>query len=475
MRSVWIWLAIGCGSPTSGGPDDSEVAEDCATPTVFFADVDGDGFGDPSSTSEACSQPSGFVTDASDCDDASSGIHPAAAEICDPADTDENCNGSSDEDDPTLDAASRPLWSPDRDGDGYGDPGAAPLANCDGPSGAVDNADDCDDDDAAVNPDAVEICDPAQVDEDCNGLADDEDAGVDPGTQQLLYVDGDGDGFGDENNAGVLSCRLAPGLSATNDDCDDLDAGIHLDADEVCDAFDVDENCDGLADDNDPNVSDAAWWYPDIDGDGFGDFNGGVAACDAPFGYIADGTDCDDTDPVVGGGGPVDVILPAVTNQTVDYDGVLGIAPNRIAAYWSNGTDTVGWVLFDLAQVADLVHLDQMTFILHGENLFGSPQNNPETVILRSPDDAWDRNNADKYTISIGEEISPVVTTQFDPTTWNEFDLDPGLWDWSGDVQDGFLTVGIDNILVTYSYVYFLGIDDPQTAPQLRVVGTSCI
>ena len=33
-----------------------------------------------------------------------------------------------------------------------------------------------------------------------------------------------------------------------------------------------------------------------INGDGFGDPAGSIGACDAPEGYIADGTDCDDTD-----------------------------------------------------------------------------------------------------------------------------------------------------------------------------------
>lgn len=44
-------------------------------------------------------------------------------------------------------------------------------------------------------------------------------------------------------------------------------------------------------------------WYPDADGDGFGDTDGGVQACAAPAGSVADNTDCDDTDAAVRPGG----------------------------------------------------------------------------------------------------------------------------------------------------------------------------
>ena len=56
----------------------------------------------------------------------------------------------------------------DADGDGFGDPDR-PLAAC-GEQPGVDNADDCDDSDPALNPEAEEVCD--EVDNDCDGTVD---------------------------------------------------------------------------------------------------------------------------------------------------------------------------------------------------------------------------------------------------------------------------------------------------------------
>ena len=44
--------------------------------------------------------------------------------------------------------------------------------------------------------------------------------------------------------------------------------------------------------------------YPDVDGDGYGDATKGVAADQAPAGYIAQGGDCNDADPKIHPGAP---------------------------------------------------------------------------------------------------------------------------------------------------------------------------
>lgn len=146
---------------------------------------------------------------------------------------------------------------------------------------------DCDDDDARINPAAEEICD--GVDNDCDGLSDPPSA---TGTREW-YGDKDGDGFAGAEVL-VSACEQPDGYALDWDDCDDSNGGVNPDTLEYCD--DIDNNCDGVVDE--PSALDARMWYPDIDGDGFGDedLSLGVRACDAPTGHVEDSTDCDDSD-----------------------------------------------------------------------------------------------------------------------------------------------------------------------------------
>ena len=80
------------------------------------------------------------------------------------------------------------------------------------------------------------------------------------------------------------------------DDCDDLDPRASPAASESCNGRD--DDCDGLVDEGTP--PDAATWYTDADGDGYGSDE--VRACDAPPGTSWLGDDCDDADPEVSPG-----------------------------------------------------------------------------------------------------------------------------------------------------------------------------
>jgi len=87
-------------------------------------------------------------------------------------------------------------------------------------------------------------------------------------------VDLDGDGWSDDL------------------DCNDLDVRIHPGAPEFCDGIDTD--CDGIIDPN--NAIDAAIWFRDLDGDGFGNPEDTVLSCSHPGPpFVDQGGDCDDT------------------------------------------------------------------------------------------------------------------------------------------------------------------------------------
>jgi len=159
----------------------------------------------------------------------------------------------------------------------------------DGWPAAEVGGEDCDDGDPEVNPYADEVCN--GIDDDCDGLADGQDDSLTDGTDWCPDVDGDSYGA-----AGSLSheCSQPQGYVADCSDCDDGDAAVNPGATEVCNG--TDDDCDGLQDDDDSAVSGASTWYADADGDGYGDADSALQACDQPTGYVSDDSDCDDGD-----------------------------------------------------------------------------------------------------------------------------------------------------------------------------------
>ncbi len=219
------------------------VQMDLSATPVYYADVDGDTFGDPATAAAYCgTAPAALVLDGTDCDDSATGgfIFPGATETCDGVDQD--CDGNIDED---FDA----------DGDGFFD---GTDAGCLATYGAANT--DCNDalDTVGAGVAAAETCD--GTDEDCDGVVDN-------------GFDGDGDGAFDGADAGCVAQ-----YGTFNVDCDDAEPLSSPNQVEICNGIDTD--CDTVIDDP-------------FDADGDGAFTDQEQGCIDTYGAAA--VDCDDT------------------------------------------------------------------------------------------------------------------------------------------------------------------------------------
>jgi beta propeller repeat protein len=250
---------------TKAGAGDSAWVEGNNGTQVINGDVDGDTYLNE-------------IYGGTDCDDADSTINPGATELCDYIDN--NCDGSPDEIFPNLGS---PCWN------NYGSCTSEQGIMVCAAVGSVEPV-ECN---APWPVPTQETCD--GTDNDCDGFIDDADTDIasdDPIVTgaSIYFHDGDLDGYGDASSSGLF-CSAPASYVADSSDCNDLYPEVFPGNPEVCDGLDND--CDGVID-NDSGAP--TNFYADSDTDGFGDPDNVVTACDAPPGYVADNTDCDDDD-----------------------------------------------------------------------------------------------------------------------------------------------------------------------------------
>lgn len=253
-RPLWTALLVVTGLCLSA----------CFPPDNGCMDRDGDGY----SVGNTCTDDQKL--EPYTCD-ANADSYPGQAETCDGQDN--NCDGSIDE----SPADAMELYA-DIDGDGHGN-AMSRIQSCSMVRGYVTSGDDCDDLNPQIYAGALEVC---------NGVDDDCNAQIDDGTYLATwYPDRDRDGYGTTNGA-YFGCQ-GSGYTDNALDCNDAASQIYPGAPEVCDQ--LDNNCDGQLDEG----VERRWYYPDQDGDGFGDLDAALYLCSPPSGYSLNALDCDDS------------------------------------------------------------------------------------------------------------------------------------------------------------------------------------
>ena len=299
-------IQVACGVTNNTDCNDTNEFQNVLI--TFYQDLDGDGFGNPNVSTDACTQPVGYVLDNTDCND-------------------------------------NELQFIDADNDGFG---STTLVNC-----GVTNNTDCNDNQLQyLDADNDGFGSTTLVDCGVTNNTDCNDAIFNTNQLVTYFQDFDGDGFGNPNIS-IQDCNQPQGYVTNNSDCDDTQI-LFIDGDNdgfgstilaacgVSNSSDCNDNLityadndnDGLGstlvvacgvsnsndcDDTNPTINALNTYYQDIDGDGFGNPNVTITSCSVPVGYTLNGNDCNDNNASIHPGA-IDICGDGIDN---DCNGII--------------------------------------------------------------------------------------------------------------------------------------------------------
>lgn len=112
-------------------------------------------------------------------------------------------------------------------------------------------------------------------------------------------VDDDGDGFLNTEECDDTNPAVSPNATdlvgdGFDQNCDGID-GTDADGDGFASVLSGGDDCD----DSSADITVAGAFFNDNDNDGFGNPEAPIEACDAPFGFVEDNTDCNDDHPMI--------------------------------------------------------------------------------------------------------------------------------------------------------------------------------
>src|SRR5262245_11389322 len=160
--------------------------------------------------------------------------------------------------------------------------------------------------------------------------------------------------------------------------------------------------------------------------------------------------------------------LFATDSATVEYGPLVQTVPEpSLFARRADNSDTRGWAKFPLTTVVRWAQVTSITLNLKVEDTAGSPS--PVLEVWTSASDGWFR-NMNGGTGPQPADIQPTlaVSSTFAPAPINTFQaigINVQAHDWSTDIADGILTLGVRNTVIPpvggFSYSQYFSSDTP--------------